>query len=246
MKFIPDPFSPNANGRAYRTGDLGRYTSNGEIEFFGRVDEQIKIRGYRVEPNEIMNTLAQHPAIQANVVVACGGDANSKHLVAYVVTKPGSSVTDDMIRDFLSNRLPDYMVPLVYVSVDSLPVNANGKIDRTALPPPDERKRVGCQSAQRVRTSAEERVAELVSKLLGIGEIGCDENFFMLGGHSLFATQLIARIRETFQVELGLREIFEAPTISGLAEQLERLLVLRLEAMTDEEARAALMQSARA
>lgn len=236
-KFVGSPFDTKpGRHRLYRTGDLGCYLPDGQIAFRGRMDEQIKIRGYRVEPNEIITALAQHPAVQASAVMAREHSGGDKQLIAYIVPTAESTLTDGALREFLSSQLPDYMVPAVFVRMDSLPLNGSGKIDRAALPPPDESNSLREEIYVAPRRPVEQRLADIVAPLLGIEKVSVEDNFFMLGGHSLLGTQLIARTREVFGIELSLRTLFESPTIAGLAQEVERLLYARLEAMTEQEA----------
>jgi amino acid adenylation domain-containing protein len=234
-RFIKDPFNGDANARLYRTGDLARKLSNGEIAYLGRVDEQIKVRGYRIEPNEIIAVLDRHPDVQASVVVALGADCSEKHLVAYVVAAHHDSVTAESLRAFLRMELPDYMVPAVFVQIDSLPLTENGKIDRKALPAPDAANTMWEQEFTAPRNPLEERLAEMLASLLGITEVSVNDNFFLLGGHSLLGTQLIGQIRGAFAVDLTLRSLFDAPTIAELAGEVETLLRSRIDAMSEDE-----------
>jgi amino acid adenylation domain-containing protein len=234
-KFIPHPFSDDPQARLYKTGDMACYLSDGQISFIGRADHQIKIRGYRIEPNEIMAVLDRHPAIQNSLVVAHEETTGEKRLVAYVVLTPGREVTVSELRNALAGVLPDYMVPTIFVPLEELPVNHNGKIDRTALPAPTACNSLRDSSIVLPATPTEERVAEIVATLLGLKQIGIDDNFFMLGGHSLLGTQVVMRIVEAFGVEMPLRTIFEAPTVRLLSAEIEQRIVAKLDAMSDEE-----------
>jgi amino acid adenylation domain-containing protein len=234
-KFIVNPFKGESTELLYRTGDLARYLPNGEISFLGRVDEQIKIRGFRIEPSEIIRVLADHPTIQASYVMAREQGPDEKQLVAYIVLKPGQHPMDKELREFLGRQLPQHMVPDVFVRIDALPLNGSGKIDRAALPEPGELSRA-VDDYIAPRTPVEKQVTEIVAPLLGIEMVSVEENFFLLGGHSLLGTQLIARIRQVFGVELSLRSLFECSTVATLSGEIERLLYLRLQAMSDEEA----------
>jgi acyl carrier protein len=243
QKFIPHPFSARPGDRLYKTGDLVRRLPDGQLAFLGRIDEQVKIRGYRIEPAEIVAALDEHPAVAESAVVARDVEGD-KRLVAYVVPTAGSRPTPRALRDFLGRRLPDYMVPAAFVALEALPLNANGKVDRESLPAPDDH----CLRDEELvapRTVVEERVAELLARLLGLDRVGVNDNFFMLGGHSLLATQLIARLREVFSIELDLRTLFDRPTVAGLAAEVERLVVEKLEAMPEEEAERLLRQPPR-
>lgn len=235
-KFVPNPFSNSPGARLYRTGDLARFMPNGEIAFLGRVDEQIKIRGYRIEPAEIVKALDEHPAVQASSVVAREVEPGDKRLVAYVVPQPNSKPMHAELRNFISARIPDYMIPAVFVTVDSLPLNASGKVDRAALPAPDPTNTLRDTEFVTPRTPIEERVANMLASLLDLGQVSVEDNFFLLGGHSLLGTQLIARMRDTFGIELSLKSLFDSPTAAKLAAEVEGLLMAKLEAMTDDEA----------
>jgi len=234
-KFVPNPFDSDHSGRLYKTGDLGSTLPNGEVQFHGRIDEQVKIRGYRIEPNEIASALTRHPEIEASLVVAQEQEDN-RELVAYVVAKDGSTLSERGCREFLGAQLPDYMIPRYWVRLSELPVNASGKVSRADLPRPDDSNRLHNEEHLEPRTTIEKQMLEIVGPLVGVQKIGIDDNFFMLGGHSLLGTQLIARIREVFGVQITLRNLFESPTVAALAEEVERLLYLRVEAMTDDEA----------
>lgn len=234
-KFIRHPFSDDPNARLYKTGDMVCYLPDGQLSFIGRADHQIKIRGFRIEPNEIIAALDRHPAIQKSVVVAHEDVSGEKRLVAYLVLSPEEDVTVRELRDALSESLPDYMVPTLFVALEELPVNHSGKIDRTALPFPNESNTLSDFAIVAPTTPTEERVAEIVATLLGVEQISIDDNFFMLGGHSLLGTQVIMRIVDAFGVDMPLRTIFEAPTVRLLSEEIEQRIVAKLEAMSDEE-----------
>jgi amino acid adenylation domain-containing protein len=234
-RFVGHPFSTVAGARLYRTGDLGCYLPDGQIAFHGRVDDQVKIRGYRIELNEVVSALSRHPAVRESVVVPCESGAGEKQLVAYVVplaTLPPLSE----LRDFLAKELPDYMLPATFVSLDALPVASSGKVDRFALPAPSDENILREEIFLSPRTPTERRVAAIVASLLGLERVGVNDNFFYLGGNSLFGTQVIARLREAFDVELPLLRLFDHPTVADLAAEVERLMVAKLEAMSEDEA----------
>jgi amino acid adenylation domain-containing protein len=240
QKFVRDPFSNTPGARLYKTGDLGRYLPAGEIEFLGRIDDQIKIRGYRIEPNEIVSTFNKFDGIRESAVVAqesCSGDSR---LIAYVVLSPDSKTTSTQLRTFLSTRLPDYMIPANFVRLDSLPVNSNGKVDRASLPAPSASNSLHDDDLALPASSVEKAVAEILSHLLKVDQIGANANFFMIGGHSLLGTQLIARAQDTFGVGLTLRNLFDNPTVAGIAKEIERLIHANIDSMTEEELRYAL------
>jgi len=235
-RFVPDPFRSEAGARLFRTGDLGRYLPDGQIAFLGRVDEQVKIRGFRIEPAEIVKVLDEHPAVQASAVVAREVEPGDKRLVAYFVPAAKTQPTHTELRNFIAARLPEYMVPATFVKLEALPLNASGKVDRAILPAPNAENSLRDSSFVAPRTPIEERLAPMLALLLDLDRVGVEDNFFLLGGHSLLGTQLIARIRDTFGVELSLRSLFDFPTISKLSGQIEMLLLAKLEAMSEEEA----------
>ena len=235
-RFVPDPFSDVPGARMYRTGDLVRARVNGELEFVGRTDDQVKIRGFRIELGEIEATLAAHPLVQQAVAVAREDTPGDKRLVAYVVPAPGSTLDVESMRSFLGKHLPEYMVPAAFVSLPSLPVTTNGKVDRHALPAPTSSRVPADDPSAEVRTLIEQRMGGMVAAVLKLDKVGPEENFFLLGGHSLLEAQLLVHVHQTFGVELPLRTLFELPTVSGLSAEIERLLLASLQAMTDEEA----------
>jgi amino acid adenylation domain-containing protein len=221
LKFVPDPFSDEPGARLYKSGDLARLLPDGDIEFVGRLDHQVKIRGFRIELGEIEAALGGHPAIRETVVLAQEERPGEKRLVAYLVANQNTELSISELRDFVGEKLPDYMTPSVFVTLDALPLTPNGKVDRKALPQP-EWTRPELESAFKApRSAAEEMLAGIWTDVLGLDRAGVHDNFFELGGHSLLAIQVISRVREAFHVELALRDLFETPTISGLAERIE-------------------------
>jgi amino acid adenylation domain-containing protein len=234
--FVSSPLNPQGIQRLYKTGDLGRYLPDGSIEFLGRIDNQIKIRGFRVELGEIEAVLGEHPAVQTSVVVAREDGTGDKRLVAYFVPNAGCSPTTSELRDFLGTKLPDYMVPTTFVRLETLPLTTNGKIDRGALPDPDLRSPELNASFLAPRTAVDQRLAEIVVTLLGLEHVGMEDNFFLLGGHSLLGAQVIARVRDSFGVDLTLHTLFEAPSLAALSREIEALVLANVEAMTEEEA----------
>jgi amino acid adenylation domain-containing protein len=234
-KFVRNPFSDDPKARLYRTGDLARYLANGEIAYLGRIDEQVKILGHRIEPNEIVAVLDRHPAIAASRVIARGETCAEKHLVAYIVVQPQSEPSATDLRSFLEKELPQYMVPAVFVRLNSFPLTQNGKVDRAALPAPDAENTLRDEAFTPARTPVEQRLAAMLASLLGLEQVSVHDNFFMLGGHSLLGTQLISQIRGAFGVELALRTLFESPTIEQLSYEIERLVMAQVEAMSEEE-----------
>jgi natural product biosynthesis luciferase-like monooxygenase protein/amino acid adenylation domain-containing protein/non-ribosomal peptide synthase protein (TIGR01720 family) len=221
-RFVPDPYGGDAGARMYRTGDRARWRADGTVEFLGRVDHQLKVRGFRVEPGEIEAVLARHPGVRQAVVVAREDVPGSARLVAYVVPRPGTTLSEDALRAFARRSLPEHLVPSNAVSLDALPLTPNGKVDRKALPAP-EGVRGTAREYVEPRTETERRVAELWSSLLGVPRVGAEDDFFALGGHSLLATRAASRLRESFGVDLPLRELFEAATPAALAARLEAL-----------------------
>lgn len=236
VKFVHNPFSLDPTGRLYKTGDLGRCLPDGQIEFLGRVDEQIKVRGFRIEPAEIVKVLDERPGVQASAVVAREVAPGDKRLVAYFVPAANATPTHTELRNSIAARLPEYMVPAVFVKLATLPLSPSGKIDRAALPAPTRENTMCDDTFIAPRTPIEERLASTLAVLLGLDKVSVEDNFFMLGGHSLLGTQLIARVRDAFGVELPLRALFEAPTVARLSAQVETLLLAKLESMSDAEA----------
>lgn len=235
-RFIQHPFDSDSAARLYKTGDLARRLPNGEIAFMGRIDHQIKLRGYRIEPEEIMATINDYPGVQTSLVIAREDTPGDKRLVAYIVLQSGSIVSDSELRSTLAARLPDYMVPTAFAQLEALPLTPNGKIDRAALPAPDSANALRETPGDAPQTPTEETMEQILAPLLGLAHVGRDENFFLLGGHSLLGTQVIVRVAETFGVELSLRSLFDAPTIAQLAAHIEQLILARIEAMSDDEA----------
>jgi acyl carrier protein len=218
-KFVPNPFG-EAGSRLYRTGDLGRYLKDGTIEFLGRLDHQVKVRGYRIELGEVEATLLSHPAVRECVAAAAPGPAGDPRLVAYVV--PGGAADPAAWRSHLKERLPDYMVPSLFVEVGALPRTPNGKVDRGALPAPVGRDS-GAGEYVAPRGAVEEAIAEAWREVLGLERVGVHDDFFALGGHSLVLMQVISRIHAILGVELSVRSFFDHPTVSELAQATETL-----------------------
>lgn len=218
-RFIEREFAEGAGGRLYKTGDLVRRLPDGSVEFIGRVDHQVKIRGFRVELAEIEAALSEHESVRECVVVATGDVGGEKRLAAYVVAR--RAVKPEELRSYLRERLPEYMVPGQVVELKALPLTRNGKVDRQALPSPEQMRAESERVFVAPRTQVEKVVADIWGEVLGAGQVSIEDNFFELGGHSLMITQVVSRIRATFQIELPLRSIFEAPTIARLAERIE-------------------------
>ncbi|WP_376794689.1 amino acid adenylation domain-containing protein [Thermogemmatispora sp.] len=257
-RFLPDPFAGQPGARMYRTGDQARFLADGQVAFLGRLDNQVKIRGYRIELDEIATLLNQQPGISASVVIAREQQSGEKQLVAYVVTSPQGQPTPSQLRASLAEQLPEYMLPALFVRMEALPLTAHGKIDRTALPSPEEAELLS-EAPETSRSDGasttppedeetapanaiEQQVAEVVCSLLGRPTIDVNANFFMLGGHSLLGAQLILRLTELFGVQISLHTLFTAPTVRQLANRIEQLLLERLAAMSDQEAYSLLKQ----
>ncbi|NMO18679.1 amino acid adenylation domain-containing protein [Pyxidicoccus fallax] len=223
-RFLADPFSPVPDARMYRTGDRVRLLSDGSLEFLGRVDQQVKVRGFRIEPGEIESVLRQHPAVRDAVVVArqyIGGDTR---LVAYVVPKEGHTLETESLRGHVQQHLPAFMVPSAFVPLSAMPLTPNGKVDRKALPAPDASASGATAASYKApRTPVEQRLAALWREVLGVERVGVANSFFELGGHSLLAVQVMSRIRATFGVDLPLRTLFEHRNVEALARVLEQL-----------------------
>ncbi len=217
-KFVPDPFSAEPGGRMYRTGDLVRFRPDGKIEFLGRMDHQVKIRGYRIELGEIETVVGEHKGVRECVAMVREDVVGDKRLVCYVVGE--ESLTAHELRAYLLDKLPDYMVPSVFVLMEKFPLTPNGKVDRNALPAPEQSRRDLAEAFVEPRTALERVLAGIWSQVLGLERVGVDDNFFELGGHSLLVTQLLSRVHEAFQVKLPMRYMFEAPTVAKLAARM--------------------------
>jgi acyl-CoA synthetase (AMP-forming)/AMP-acid ligase II len=213
-RFVPNPFGEPGE-RLYRTGDLARFRSDGRIEFLGRIDTQVKIRGFRIEPEEIETELARHPGVREAAVVARPG-REGRRLIAYVVPASGweGGSLREGLRTHLRQRLPEPMIPSVFLEMPYLPFNANGKLDRKALPEPEPANDQDEYVAP--RTPVEELIAGIWAEVLGLERVGVCSDFFALGGHSLLATRVVTRVRQVLGVDLGVRELFEARTVEGM------------------------------
>ncbi|HEV2733442.1 MAG TPA: amino acid adenylation domain-containing protein, partial [Longimicrobiaceae bacterium] len=220
-KFVPDPFGA-AGGRLYRTGDRVRWLASGELEFLGRMDQQLKVRGFRIEPGEVEAALLGAPGVREAVVVVREDVPGRRRLVGYVVPADGAGVAPAGLRAHLAARLPEHMVPGALVVLERVPLTANGKTDRRSLPAPEGGSGAGAEYAA-PGTAAEEVLAGIWAAVLGVGRVGVHDNFFELGGHSLLATQVVSRARQAFGVEVPLRALFEAPTVAELAPRVEAL-----------------------
>ncbi len=223
-KFVPDPFNRTPGSRYYRTGDLVRRLPDGNIEFLGRIDQQVKLRGYRIELGEIESALRRHPAVESVAARVCDDGGDGSFLAAYVVPRAGSPPAPGELRALARRSLPHYMVPAAFVLLERMPLTAGGKVDRRALPIPERGVLEPDAEPVAPRSPEEQRMAAIWSDVLGRGRVGVVDDFFELGGHSLLATAVIARVREAFRVELPLRVMFESPTVAGLTEAVARAL----------------------
>ncbi|MGH3612360.1 MAG: AMP-binding enzyme, partial [Pseudonocardia sp.] len=224
-RFVACPFGP-AGQRMYHTGDRARWTINGQLHYLGRTDNQIKIRGFRIEPGEIEAMLATHPAVDTVAVVARQDQPGTKRLVAYVVPTADEVVDSAELRTHLTTTLPEYMVPSAFVPLDQLPLTPNGKLNRKALPAPDFTAAVDYVAP---RTEAERVLADIWADVLGVKQVGVEDDFFELGGDSLHRLQLTSRTKAAFDVALTLRDIRTARTVSALAELVEEKILSELE-----------------
>jgi amino acid adenylation domain-containing protein len=220
-RFINDPYGKQPGGKLYRTGDLARFKDDGSIEFLGRIDHQVKIRGYRIELGEIESVSRQHAAVSEVIVIAREDVPGDKRLVAYIVARPEQTLKVSELRNHLLAKLPDYMVPSAFVLLDSLPLLSNGKVNLNALPAPGFSRQQLEQDYVAPRNEAEQVLVKIFADVLGLEKVGVEDNFFLLGGHSLSATQVIIRLRDTLHADVPLRRMFEKPTVSGLALAVE-------------------------
>ena len=222
-RFVPDPFAAAAGGRLYRTGDLGRYRADGQLEFLGRVDHQVKIRGHRVEPGEVEASLMRHPSVLDAVVVSLEMPDQPGRMVAYVTAQTGATIVPADLRGFVSDRLPEYMVPSRILVLPALPRTPNGKIDRQALPSPQPGADQEPAADTQPRTDLEQVVAGIWQDVLQASQVGLDQNFFDLGGHSLMSMQVLARLRSVTGRQLPITDMFRFPTVRSLAGHLSRV-----------------------
>jgi len=221
-RFVANPF--DGSSRLFKTGDLARMLPDGQIAFMGRGDEQVKVRGFRVEPNEVAAALNEHPAVAQSVVVAHEFSAGDKRLIGYFVAALRSKTTPAELREFLGKRLPDFMVPAAFVKLETLPLTAHGKVDRAALPAPDDTNVLRDAIFTAPHTNVERRVAGILARLLEVERVDVEDNFISLGGHSLLGAQLVARLRDAFGIDVALRVVFDAQTVAALSSEVERLL----------------------
>jgi amino acid adenylation domain-containing protein len=225
QKFVTQSSGAAMGKTLYRTGDLVRHSPNGEIEFLGRIDDQIKIRGYRIEPGEIVAALNSHAGVRSSVAVARADDSGEKRLIAYLILANDSRPTPASLRSHLQKKIPDYMIPTQFVVVNSFPLNSSGKIDRAALPTLDQSNTLPDEEFVAPQSIVELRLAEIIGSLLHLDRVGTNDNFFLLGGHSLLGTQLLTRITQSFGVEMSLLSLFDHPTLAGMSSEIERLIL---------------------
>jgi amino acid adenylation domain-containing protein len=235
-KFVPDPFGREPGARLYRTGDLVRYGEDGSLEFGGRLDHQVKVRGFRIELGEVEAALSRHERVRAAVVVAREVREGEQRLVAYLVGNQKPLPTASEWRTFLLQRLPEYMIPSLFVSLEELPLLPNGKVNRAALPVPDASRPELRREFVAPENPTQARLVELYMNVLALDNVGIHDDFFELGGDSILATRLASRVRRTFDVEMPLRELFWQPTVFELAAVIEKLVIEQLENLSEEEA----------
>ena len=221
-RFVADPFSPEPGARLYRTGDLARYLADGNVEFLGRLDQQVKVRGFRIELSEIEQRLGEHPGVREVVVMLREDVSAGQQLVAYVVPEPGAAPAVAALRRHIKEALPEYMTPSAFILLDALPRTPHGKLDRQALPAPEAGRPGLDEEFVAARTPQELAMAEIWQQVLKVERVGVRDNFFELGGHSLSAMQVVSRVRDHFQVEIQARSIFETPTVEGLTAAVAR------------------------
>ncbi|TDV49743.1 non-ribosomal peptide synthetase [Actinophytocola oryzae] len=234
-RFVPDPFGDVPGARLYRTGDLVRRGPDGDLEFLGRIDQQVKVRGFRIELGEIEAALAGHPDVRAVAVVATDGGAGGRALAAYLVMRDGVALDPAVLRAYLREQVPDYMIPSWWTVLPALPLTTSKKVDRKALPAPDRVRPDLDESYVAPRDTAEEVIVGIWAEVLGRDRIGVHDDFFAAGGHSLLATRVLARLRDTFGVELPLRALFEATTVADLAEVVRTAIEAEIDQLTDAE-----------
>jgi thioesterase domain-containing protein len=217
-KFIPDPLASTPGDRLYKTGDLARFLSDGSSEYLGRLDHQVKIRGFRIELGEVEDRLTQHPSVREALAVVGEDSPGGKFLAAYLISKNGELADDSELREFLLSKLPEYMVPSVFIKIEQFPLTPNGKVDRKALPKPKFKSSMAVFSPP--KSPAEKALARIWCDVLQIKQVGVRESFFEIGGHSLLAMRLASRIKRDLNVDLPVRAIFQHPTIESLASQI--------------------------
>ena len=234
--FLPDPFAAVPDARMYRSGDVGVWLPDGELEFRGRLDRQVKIRGYRIELDEIGSVLHRHNHVAFATVISALSDRGENQLLAYVLPKSGSVLVASELQAHLLSSLPDYMVPAIFVQLQQLPVSLNGKVDLAMLERPSDANLLPGATVRQPSTPIEESLLAMLQELLGSKRVTVEDDFFLVGGHSLIGMQLILRLREMFGVDLTLRQLFQASTVEKLAVAIETMLIEAVENLSDEEA----------
>ena len=237
-RFVPDPFSGDGHGRLYRTGDRARRLTDGDIEFLGRTDHQVKVRGFRIEPGEVEVALVAHPQVRQAVVTAREDAAGDQRLVAYIVADQPIPTTSEL-HAHVARSLPQHMVPSVFVFLDAIPLTVNGKTDHKALPAPALRRDLAVELVK-PRNPTEEVIAAIWTELLGIDDVGMHDDFFELGGHSLLGTRVMSRIGQAFAIDAPLRVLFDGPSVELMALAVEELIMNEIDQLSDEEAEARL------
>jgi acyl carrier protein len=253
-KFLPNPLEQEPGARLYKTGDVGRYLTDGSIEFIGRVDHQVKVRGVRVEPAEIERVIRQHPAVLEAILVAQQNKPEHVRLIAYIVPDTASTPSVRDLRRYLMEHLPEYLIPAGFVFLEALPLNHHGKIDRAALPMPDHLRPDLDTPFVAPRSLLEKRIAEIWREVLALDCVGVHDSFLELGGDSILAAQLISRVTRTFHLDLPLPLLFQSPTVSDMALLIARYrdtdsvqsdlenAIAELESISDDEARRLLLE----
>ena len=221
-RFIPNPYSKYDGARLYKTGDLARYLANGELEYLGRADQQVKVRGYRIELEEIEAAMMEHPAIRESIVIAREEADRERRLVGYVVAEEEGKLTTDELRAYLKEKLPDYMVPAVFVMMETFPLTANGKVDRRALPAPESQRPALGSLYIEPHTEMEKVIAAVWLEVLRVEKVGVHDNFFDLGGDSFLMAQACSKLREALDRDISMVEVFTYTSISTLAKYLSR------------------------
>jgi len=231
-RFIRNPLEPDTKEIIYKTGDIVRIRDDGTIEYIGRNDDQIKIRGFRIELGEIESLLNKHSQVKNAVVVMREDTPGEKRLVAYVLVNGKNDPSASVLRDHLKTRLPDYMIPVHFITMTSFPLMPSGKINRRGLPPPDMKRPDITEKFVAAKTEDERVLTEIWKEVLKLETIGINDNFFEIGGHSLLATQIISRINKRYGVALPIRTLFEITSISGLSKELVRIISDKRERQT--------------
>jgi acyl-coenzyme A synthetase/AMP-(fatty) acid ligase/acyl carrier protein len=234
-RFVPDRFSGDPSSLLYRSGDVARYRPDGVLEFLGRADDQVKIRGYRIEPGEIESVLLEHDAVREAAVIVRTAPNGEKRLEAYFVPATEPPPAADELRAHARRMLPGYMVPAVFVRLDSMPLNSNLKVDRRALSADANQPRNTQEALKASLTPTEESLSSLWEELLGVKGINAADNFFEIGGHSLVVMQLVSRIHARWSIDLRISDVFDAPTVVAMASVIERKLLEEVEGMSDED-----------